>query len=295
MQKIKRLVIILTGWVHASDLGPGPSGGSPVEERMQEDWSSALAAARSSAAAYRAAPAWSLDLNSPDTEETPAGRLLLSRLMATTEDSTVWEATLDGAAEPVVAKYTNDCSRRARGDTRGVPADEFIFLSAISDAGIAPQVYAISAPAAVHRDSLDGSPKTRSKKVEESLEICVAAGTTVRLLIEEKAGMSVREYVKLLRARGPPDSKAFIRSVLTLGWKSVDLIRRLHSRGIIHGDIHGGNILFKGSKLTYTEYNVVRDDLVLVDFGFSRFFPFEIGSNDTRPIDQGLNPMLLSL
>ena len=291
-----RLVIILAGWVHASDLGLGPSGGSPgIHDEGAEDWSSALAAVRSSAAAYRAAPAWSLDLKSRYTEETPVGRLRLSRWIATTEDSTVWEGTLAGAAEPVVAKYTNDCSRRHRGDTGGVPVDEFIFLSAISDAGIAPQVYAISAPAAVTRGSLS-SVKVKSGRIGSSApETCLAIGTTVRLLIEGKAGMSVREYVKLLRALVPPDSKAFLRSVLTLGWKSVDLIRRLHSRGIIHGDIQDGNILFKTSKSSYTEYDVATDDLVLVDFGFSQFFPFEIGTDDIKPIRQGLNPRLLSL
>ncbi len=61
----------------------------------------------------------------------------------------------------------------------------------------------------------------------------------------------------------------------------MELIEQLHDAGIMHNDIHGGNIAFR-SPLGDTQWGGPNSDdlpdLVLIDFGFSSFFPPDMGS-----------------
>lgn len=64
--------------------------------------------------------------------------------------------------------------------------------------------------------------------------------------------------------------------------KSLVMLKKLHLEGgIVHGDIHGSNIAFKVPK---DSPNILKDDLVLIDFGFARtlrpddFIAFKTGA-----------------
>ena len=274
----------------------GPSGGSPAGCVVEgcpspvEEWFEANAGMEAAAEAYYAAPLWDIDLRSPFAEVTPLGTIALTKRIARTVDSTVWEGTLPGG-RTVIAKYTNDCSRRLRGmETDVFPIDEFVYMSVFNQTGITPNVYGLSEPAAVVR----GSPKTNSMTMDAKEEKCIAIGAKVRLLVQARAGMEIAQYVAWLRVKYP-DNKRFLRAILALGWKTVKLLQQLHVRGVIHDDVHWGNIMFKTPKASPEEYDLTKDKLVLVDLGYARYFPGEIGSADRVPIRQGANALLASL
>ena len=274
----------------AASAGPGgPSGGSPAS---LEDWARAESAYAAAQTAHIAAPSWSLNLEDATGEdETPVGPIELTRLIARTSDSTVWEARLADGKE-VIAKFINDCSLRVRHmDADLIIKSEFVLMSVANESGVTPAVYGLSAPAVV-TDPV--SIKAWSEVVEQVPDRCIAAGTTVRLLLQEKAGMEIGEYVKWLRAR-MPDRKEFLLAILALGYKTIALLDRLHSLGIMHGDIHAGNIMFKVPKSDPEEYNLVHDELVLVDLGFARFFPEEIGAPESAEMRSWANPLLASV
>ena len=300
---IKLLVSSLFTIGSGSDLslaGPGgPAGGSPdcIEECPQDAWADAKAGMDAADRAFGAARPWSINLGNRMIEgHTPVGRIILTNRVGRTMDSMVWEATLDDGSV-VIAKYTNDCRRRLNNVTTD-PIDEYFLLMATKDSGITPNVYGLSEPAMV---TIADTPKSYSKFMEAHAVKCLAAGAEVRLLLQERAGMDMEIYFQLLRRRRSSigdDGKRFLRSVLALGWKSVEVLQKLHKKGIIHGDIHAGNIMFKSPKGSIEDYDLLADDdeeIVLVDFGYARYFVNEIGTEPVQPMLPGMNPMLLSL
>ena len=297
--KKKLIASLLYSIATGSDLplagAGGPTGGSPqcIEGCPVESWAEANAGIAATGAAYSVAHAWSINPEDPLTEEaTPIGRITLKNQVGRTMDSMVWEAMLDDGRE-VIAKYTNDCRSRLSRLTTD-PRDEYFHLLVTNGSGITPNVYGLSHPAMV---TIADTPKTHSIFMEENSDACIAAESDVRLLLQDKAGMDIEIYIQLLRRSSMGGDPLFLRGVLALGWKSVEVLQKLHKKGIIHGDIHAGNIMFKTPKDSIEDYDLLADDeeVVLVDFGYARYFVDELKSDPTCPIIPGLNPILLSV
>lgn len=85
---------------------------------------------------------------------------------------------------------------------------------------------------------------------------------SVRFLIVERVGTDLRAYIE---QRGMID---FIEAI-ELGIEIYELIQKLHSTGVVHGDIHAGNLAFRQGEISS------KRELVIIDFGESRFRPAE--------------------
>ena len=113
----------------------------------------------------------------------------------------------------------------------------------------------------------------------------------LRYLVMELLGSSVWA---LLRSRG---HKLGIRTVASIGIQTVEILEKLHSIGMIHGDIHVENILFRAGNPD-ADGNVFSDRIVLGDYGRSTSFKDpKTGvhkSDVVVPLRPGRNLMYLS-
>jgi serine/threonine protein kinase len=109
-------------------------------------------------------------------------------------------------------------------------------------------------------------------------------------MVQDRAGIDMFEYFFMTSRHVDARNKDIIR----VGMKVIKLLERLHSLGIVHGDIQPGNVLFD----EYDEsgsYSILFDDLVLSDFGMAKFFPPEVGTSTmVSEIPRGLSPILMS-
>lgn len=68
------------------------------------------------------------------------------------------------------------------------------------------------------------------------------------------------------------------------------MLEQLAAHGVVHNDIHGGNILLKANP----SGNVEDVELVLIDFAFAEFFPPKNGTDVLGPSPTALSKVLLS-
>ena len=106
--------------------------------------------------------------------------------------------------------------------------------------------------------------------VFQSSDACLSA--EVRFIVQGMAGQSLRTFV---RTRGPFPLLSALKTGLSLVKKMVDL----HSHGIIHGDIHWGNVLFRDPDSRAMKFVLVDWDRAQLD-----------GRRDTLISTQGLAP-----
>jgi hypothetical protein len=123
---------------------------------------------------------------------------------------------------------------------------------------ISPRVFFVSPPAAL---SMRKTSKTDFAMNGLIRSQCVTAGSTVRYMIMERTGSNMEDFMSL-------HNEATMRIEFGLGMKILyQLITRLkvlHSIGVIHGDIHMGNIVraLGGS----------RDQFLIIDYGMASFY-----------------------
>lgn len=194
-----------------------------------------------------------------------------------------------------VAKYTNDCSQKLIepwGSNQHPLVNEYAFLMVTNATGITPNVYFLSPETQLVSDL---SPKCKSLSFAGYAAYCLERLTSLRFMVLDKAGASLEDYLVWLRANRPGDSaREYLLAVLRFGKESIRLIWQLHEMGLLHGDIHGQNIMFKRPKGSMAEYDWKNDDLVLIDLGFARFYPDEIRTEESRDFIRGLNKLFLS-
>jgi serine/threonine protein kinase len=107
---------------------------------------------------------------------------------------------------------------------------------------------------------------------------CAQIGAKARAMVQERVGPALKDFIV---AQIMTWNKKYLRQTIQAGIKMIDLVERLHRIGFIHDDLHPGNV----ATISGTEFDP--NNLVLIDFGLSRFFPDEIGS------DEHANPQLL--
>ncbi len=150
----------------------------------------------------------------------------------------------------MLIKYQVDCFDT---DVEGIHPllKDYWFLRRLGDWNIAPKAYFLSADVAMPwRITL----KTNFRmKLQDRIQ-CSKSGGKVRMMGVEKIGKSVISLMKRYS-----EGKVPIDQVVELGVKMIDLLKKLHEAGVVHGDIHAGNICFaRGS---------ISDSLRLIDFG----------------------------
>jgi serine/threonine protein kinase len=95
---------------------------------------------------------------------------------------------------------------------------------------------------------------------------------SIGLVLMDLVGPSMWNYVWTIRALRFLKPLEFLRKVLYIVKKSLRLLKKLHELGIIHNDIHMGNIAFKIPPSDTTPIpDPVNDELILIDFGYSEF------------------------
>lgn len=168
---------------------------------------------------------------------------------------------------------------------------EFVFSKVINDLAVekvCPKVFALSPPVDIPSE---GGKWKNFKLLETMFSECVSLRSSIRLIVEEEIGSMVDECLVTSpitdRTKlGIFAIKSFIQTML--------LLKQIHTMGFIHGDIHLGNIGWRGPDDSCDYENP--QNLLLIDFGLSEFFPPDIGTQEKG--DAGLfatvNPIFLS-
>ena len=182
--------------------------------------------------------------------------------------------------EPLVAKMVHNCGDLASGRTVADSdplANEYRFLELLSETGgLVPKTYYLSpsAPMAFPAES-DKRPRYLSNMLPnwEAVGKCIERGSSVRYMIQAKAGRSLEDYFIKLRPMVPPTE--FVKAVIHALSVVVGMLKKLHGLGIEHGDIHAQNIMLRVPKDGPVDIADIGapDSLVFIDFEMASFYP----------------------
>jgi hypothetical protein len=192
----------------------------------------------------------------------------------------------------MVVKYDNTCRRiyRQEHPWRDTLFSEYIIMRAIEPLGISPRAVALSRATFPTLQEWKFDPRINISDKPGFEKFCIEHRAHVRALVMERAGMDLGDF-RHLYADG---TVTYFLSTLRIGEKMIELLETLHDAGFVHGDIHASNVAFRRLGDESTD-NL---DLILLDFGMSRFFPSEYGK-DFHPFHPSvsvdhLDPTLLS-
>ena len=230
----------------------------------------------------------------------PYGTVQLDSLLFESMSARLYEGRLVGhdATTPddaVIIKYASDCSLRINDHiTRHPLYTDAIFLGALYPSGLVVKPIYVS-PASPLPRSLPLDDRHSTLFIRERFEKCVGANAQIRFLVLEKAGVSLDKYLQFLgNTTGTVDWNAYAVRTIALTIRVIELLQEMHDSGVVHGDIHGGNILFRKIGSGPESVGIGDTDLVFVDFELAEFFPDQIGTPTHKPRRDSLNPRLLS-
>ena len=159
-----------------------------------------------------------------------------------------------------VIKYQTDCECRSHEVHPLLP--DFWMGSIASSVGVGPNPQCVS-PAALLPPF--ETIKTMFRISGERRHKCVKKDAVVRYMVMDRVGPSLHSL-----APRPDGTYVDVHTGLEMTVEILKLVQRLHAAGIIHGDVHGGNVCESASG----------DELTLVDFGSALFLDAE----SDRPI-----------
>jgi serine/threonine protein kinase len=201
-------------------------------------------------------------------DESPLGPVALTQSLHEGMDGSVFTGTAGNTY--VVVKYVNDCSYRSRMKKRMERhplVTESVFLLRLNESDIAPKIYYLSPPAAIvsSPSDVEGFLKDRHKTryMMTHLDSCLALKPEIRFMLQEPVGFPLDLFLGWSVGALPP-SREITKTVLQTVSKALGLVEKLHEMGIIHGDIHFGNIAFRNA-LDKND-DVENEQLVLIDF-----------------------------
>ena len=219
-----------------------------------------------------------------ETDASPQGSLHLGSLIGHSASSSIFTASLEyddvnGTTHrrPVVVKHANTCRElMVRGrNARSLLVIEAIFMHVLAPLKLAPAPIYLSPPTLL--TSMSGLPaRLQSPFLLEHPRECIARGAETRFLIEERAGVDLFTYFDYFHTT--TDWAGMARRAVTLGIRLVQMLESLHRLGIVHGDIHGGNVLFRAPVGSPDEILPDDMDLLFVDFEFAIFYPSSMGA-----------------
>jgi len=157
-----------------------------------------------------------------------------------------------GGRPDLAIKYQADCSLYERIHPLLM---DYGLMDELRNSGLVPKVYMVSAPAPFKAFRGDRSKFEPSLEDAEKCEKSPRA--TVRFMVMERVPMSLFGYVDTFPNKVVPFEEA-IRIVRN----TIDGIERMHTRGIIHGDIHPGNVVMMNQEIS---------QIAFIDFGMGFF------------------------
>ena len=197
--------------------------------------------------------------------------------------------------EKVVVKYGTNCRERMQMPwlTEHPLKREYIMMKLLDGLELTPKVYYLS-PRAVLVPDVEIPGRVKTRFLMANMGQCMALKSEVRFMVMEEAGVSLQQYTSGLRKYYPDYylSNAWSQRIIQITRNMLDKLEKIHEKGIVHNDIHGGNMVFR------TRSSSVLDaDLVLLDFAFSLFYPDEIGKDALDPHSGSvtLTPRYLSI
>jgi tRNA A-37 threonylcarbamoyl transferase component Bud32 len=211
-------------------------------------------------------------------------------VIATTYTSVVMEGYLSGAGR-VAVKYTTDCYKRSR-NPRIKPSrryhplvNEYELLVALNDSGLTPHVYTLSGPQTLSREPQQ-SVKLSMEIMTRHGDRCRRLNSVIRYMVEEKVDDLLMTRISTLHDSGRK-TVGFLKEILGYGIGLIVLLEKLHSYGIVHGDIHEHNVALR--------MNEADSQPVVIDFGYGFFFPEQLGDDEeSQQTITTLNPVYLS-
>ena len=225
--------------------------------------------------------------------ETIGGKIYTLKFITQTKTSVIFLANFERTTR--VVKIQDNCAAKKEscGSTCVMPEsdldpllDEFLIMKTFGDLKNSPipKAYALSRPSKVNEKAVK-----KLNLSEDGLRKCREAGASFRGILEERVGSDIKQYVE--NSSSSP-SLTFFGDILLIGRRMIGALWRLHDLGYIHGDFHHGNGAFKFNKAEI--YRPRSDEMLLIDFGFSRFIPSEYGTDVKQPISSKINQYLLS-
>lgn len=160
-------------------------------------------------------------------------QLVIGEMVGRTSEAVLFEVK---PYSGLLIKYQADCSSLAAGDLVHPLVRDSWILRKLEALNLSPKVYAVSPPTWL---SVQVTPKTnfimsRRRRAE------YAGKCTVRYMLMDRVGESSHSYVNAqLKASQPLD----LLMALSVMKEVLKGLRRIHAMGIVHGDIHAGNIL----------------------------------------------------
>jgi hypothetical protein len=237
-------------------------------------------------------PEWE-DIHPVDGSQEPQEHFVLRSIHAAT-DVTVFSGT--SGPHSAIFKYQSNCRQMKRNEdcdlrwsksassrrSQVPPAclmqsdqdpllSEYVFTRIVSTQSerTCPSVFTLSPPVVL--------PERRNQKttmeIHEKIgfQHCAELNSSIRLIVEEQVGSTLNRCFDSVIALPPRDLVIFATNAFI---RIIQLLHQIHTLGIIHGDIHAGNIAFAsldGCPLDSPQ------ELVLIDFGFAEFFPADLG------------------
>ena len=197
-------------------------------------------------------------------ESTALGNYSLKTLLHRGMYSTVYTVH---ETRDILIKYQCNCDQTT-GIHRLLTDAWFTTLS--NKLGMSPKILFVSPPVPLHPKMTKKFAFTMSKRRWEK---CLRERGTVRMMVMERIkGVTMNDF----RSKSSPRGIPLNRAVPILGML-IQQIAALHSRKVVHGDIHGGNIILKEES-----DNTV--SLQLIDFGLATFDHPGRSNNATHPI-----------
>jgi serine/threonine protein kinase len=160
-----------------------------------------------------------------------------------------------------VVEHVTDCN-----DVLSPLVQEYVFRKIINDEDISPKVSYLS-PAVRPADLPLQLARFRGQSLDKFFRECSHLGSSVRFLVQERAGISLASFA---RYNVQYHSPRFAQGLIRIGREILDKLEVLHSLGIVHGDIHAGNIVHKTPAQDIGEMSI---DFRLINFQHAMFFP----------------------
>jgi serine/threonine protein kinase len=213
-----------------------------------------------------------------DLPDIPVGGEIvqLGKSLGTTPFSMIYELNRGGIPTSMAIKYQafHDAVDSTGDHEDSIPREAF-FLGLLGGSGIANEVlYSSKRMDVSETEYLEmltvASPKLNPNVIHD-YRVSSGERLFIRYLITEKVGESLYHFLLM---QSPPKRVVPFSQVIDLGLGATLLLKRLHAKNIVHGDIHPGNVAFK-FPLREKPYGDNR--LVLIDFGRARIGPQQGG------------------
>ena len=175
------------------------------------------------------------------------------------------------ANEERVIKYQCNCNH-LKAPIYDIHRD-YWFQNEAGDIAISPRVYFLSPPAKFRRfrtPKTDFESEKHGAMSRKTYESCAAdPNSQIRFMVMDLIYKSVDILVR--------DGEASPLSGLQMAISLIPKLKALHAKGIIHGDVHEGNIVILRKKDL--------DDFGLIDYGKAAYISEVVLTTDNRPYE----------